>query len=188
MEQRPMPQVAESKPNPDPTFATIALLTREIECLRDIMFTRLDAQDKATVLQVEVLSSALNAAHDLTEAKFQAVSAQFLAIDVLRKESATATATAVAAALQAAKEAVGEQTKTFTAQIDKSEASTTKNADAQADTLKTSLSALTVQLTDLKDRVTRTEGQSTGQDKMGGWIAGGIGLLIGVAGIIIGLR
>jgi len=95
--------------------------------------------------------------------RFRGVETQFVERDVRVKESATATATAVAAALQAAKEAVGEQNKSFTVSIDKSEKATGEQISQQRVALDTATKGIDVQIADIKDRLARIESMGVGR-------------------------
>lgn len=116
---------------PDPSALTIALMSREVEQLKNLVSARLDALEKAQDLfqenitrvptdtdkQIkqlkELVYETFRTVEKTTEERFKNVDSQFSGRD-----------TALSAALQAAKEAVGEQNKSFTVSIDKSEKAT----------------------------------------------------------------
>jgi cation transport regulator ChaB len=82
-----------SPPHPDPSTLTTAALTREVEALKELMFTRLDAMDKAMELfqnditrvptdtdrQIKQLS-------DLLDEKFKGIEERISGIVALREE------------------------------------------------------------------------------------------------------
>lgn len=163
-------------------------LYERIEGLRASMQARLDAIDKASLLfetnlnriptqtdrqvgglqdliyaKLEALQTLLNSNHVLTDQKFTGVDRQFDERDVRVGQSAVAATTAVNAALQAAKEAVGEQNKSFTLSITKSETATAKQIDALLVTSQTVAAGLLTTITDVKERLTRIEGKETGR-------------------------
>lgn len=163
-------------------------LYERIEGLRMAMQARLDAIDKASLLfetnlnriptqtdrqvgglqdliyaKLEALQTLLNSNHVLTDEKFNGVDRQFVERDVRVGQSAVAATTAVNAALQAAKEAVGEQNKSFTLSITKSETATMKQIDALLVTSQTATTGLLTTITDVKERLTRIEGQAVGR-------------------------
>lgn len=163
-------------------------LYERIEGLRAAMQARLDAIDKASLLfetnlnriptqtdrqvsglqdliyaKLDSLQTLLNSNLMLTDEKFAGVDRQFVERDVRVLQSAAAATTAVNAALQAAKEAVGEQNKSFTLSIDKSETATMKQIDALLVTSQTATTGLLTTITDVKERLTRIEGQAVGR-------------------------
>lgn len=175
------------RPVPDPTILTTEQLRREISALRDTVFAKFDGDrsviearltgmDRAReLLQVEVkeippdtdlrishLQELVYQTFRIYDEKFIGVSRQFEERDVRVLQSAAAATTAVNAALQAAKEAVGEQNKSFTLSIDKSETATMKQIDGQSATIGTAVAGLTQIITDVKDRLTRIEGATLG--------------------------
>lgn len=181
--------------------ATRLLLESNDHAVRDILETRLNAMDKAIELlqqkadkvpsEVDLKTTSLK---DLLFEKFSTVDALFRGIetqfeerDTRVKESAVATSTAVAAALQAAKEAVGEQNKSFTLSIDKSEAATTKQIDAITTNHQTEIRALYALIGELQKRLDRQEGQGSGIASSWMVALGIIGILLPVTGIILAL-
>jgi hypothetical protein len=169
----------------------MSALLREISNLRDnldsrisgetaVMNARIAAIDHATVVFQENLTrvptavdkavSNLAALHGekfsgveklLTE-KFAGVEKQFRERDVRVDTSATQTKLAIDAALQAAKEAVGEQNRSSALSISKSEAGTAKQIDQLGMLLQSATKALDEKNDDLKERLTRLEGQQLG--------------------------
>ena len=150
-------------------------LYERIEGLRASMQARLDAIDKASLLfetnlnriptqtdrqvgglqdliyaKLEALQTLLTSNRILTDQKFTGVDRQFDERDVRVGQSAVAATTAVNAALQAAKEAVGEQNKSFTLSITKSETATAKQIDALLVTSQTVAAGLLTTITDVK--------------------------------------
>lgn len=157
------------RPIPDPTVLTTQALSAAIAALEDKLSarlngleanleTRLKGMDRAQELfqaglnriptEVELRVSNLEQVH---AEKFRSVDKQFDERDVRAEQSALQVKIAVDAALQAAEKAVG-----------KSELVTVKQIDAQGSLIHTATGALRDQLDDVKDRVTRIEGQSLG--------------------------
>ena len=201
-----------STPIPDPTVLTSMLVDKAIAGLREIMeaeihgnhatlVTRLDGMDKAIALH-QVQFDRLPASTDekvaqlraINEERFRAIDQQFIERDTRVKESATATATAVAAALQAAKEAVGEQNKSFTVSIDKSEKATGEQISQQRVQIETMAKGIDGKIDDIKDRVTRIESIGAGRsaevgDRRSGAVdnRGNTTLLVGIGLAILAL-
>ena len=182
-------------PIPDPTTLTTEALRREIATLRELLdvelkgfsdtiMVRMDALDRARSLSlaelermpgqyghaIEQLRDVIYATLTVYDEKFKGVALQFEERDVRVLQSAAAATTAVNAALQAAKEAVGEQNKSFTLSIDKSENATMKQIDGQAQSIRIATEGLVSTIGDVKERLTRIEGQQSGvsQNKTSG--------------------
>ena len=165
-----------SIPVPDPTVLTRESIDRDISALKELIATRLNAMDEAIRLARTGLeraphdvSKAVMNLKDLHEEKFKTVQSlfdgvqiQFIERDVRVKESATARDTAVAAALQAQKEAAGEQTKSFTVSINKSEQATSEQIVQLRLYVEQAIRAINDKIDDLKGRVDRGEGVGSG--------------------------
>lgn len=126
-------------------------------------------------IDVEAKIAALRTLH---EEKFQSIATQFSERDVRTEQTAKDSKVAVDAALQAAKEAVAEQNKSTALSVAKSEGATNKQIDAQAQLITSSSQALDGKITDVKDRLTRLEGERKGS-------AATWGVIGAVAGIVI---
>lgn len=159
-----------STPVPDPTVLTTAALTREIASLKEIVFTRLDGMDEAVKLfhaaltrtptDVDKQISHLKALHS---EKFDGVQLQFKERDTRAEQISKDSKVAVDAALQAAKEAVGEQNKSSSLAIAKSEAATTKQIDQIALLISATNKATDGKINDLKERLDRGGGVDNGK-------------------------
>ena len=157
------------RPIPDPTLLTTQQLMSAISALKELVFTRLDAMDRAVILLSENVNrvptetdKAVSHLKELHDEKFQAIQVQFTERDVRADQTTRNNATSLAAALQAAKEAVGKQNESFALSIAKSEASTMKQMEQQGQLIKTSNDALESKISDLKDRVTTIESKGVG--------------------------
>ena len=179
------------RPVPDPTLLTTQQLEREIGGLREFLETkfdtRLSAMDEAVRLRytemskdmqllredcvkepllnqerIEHLREVIFETFRTQNEKFHGVETQFTERDVRTRDAASQTALAVQAALQAAKEAVGEQNKSFTLSIDKSEKSTSEQITQQRVLLQTNYGSLNDKIVDLAVRMTRFEGLGLG--------------------------
>ena len=157
-----------------------ALVSRDVDHLRGFITARLDGMDKATLLQQNYLD-AMPQATDLKiealkllhgemfvtlrqshEEKFSSIQTQFHERDVRAEKSSNDSKLAIDAALQAAKEAVGEQNKSSALAIAKSEASTVKQIDQMGLLINNQGKNVDDRVSDLKERLTRIEGGSTG--------------------------
>src|ERR1700738_587069 len=125
-----------NRPIPDPTVLTTQQLLRELNNLKEIMYTRLDAMDKAMGIFSDNITRVptdtdkqISHLKELHDEKFKSISIQFAERDTRTEQTSRDSKVAVDAALQAAKEAVGEQNKSSALAIAKSEASTTKQID-----------------------------------------------------------
>jgi hypothetical protein len=170
-------------PVPDPTVLTTQAtdaakdqLRREIQCLREIIETRLDAIDRATVLlqtyqggMPKLMQEAVVHAQTLMderlrtqEEKFRSIQIQFTERDTRAEQTSRDSKVAVDAALQAAKEAVGAQNASSALAIAKSEAATMKQIDQLGTLFQTGMGSLDSKISDLKDRLTLIEGRTAG--------------------------
>jgi len=158
------------RPIPDPTILTTQQLQREISALKEIIFTRLDAMDKAMVVFSDAITRTptdvdKQIAHlkELHQEKFESIVKQFGERDARMDREAASNKTSLDAALQAAEKAVNKQNETFALSIAKSENATNKQMEQQATLIHTSNGALESKISDLKDRVTIIEGKTSGQ-------------------------
>ncbi len=177
----------DSRPIPDPTVLTTQQLLREMAALREIIFTRLDAMDRATVLLAEtvnrtptVVQSAVTSMREVYDERFSSIQQQlgdrghtyderfssiqqqFSERDVRTDQAATASASALAAALQAAKEAVFEQAQAAAKAAEKTELSFTKQIDQIQLQIKTIGDGFSDRIAELKERIDRGEGSQSG--------------------------
>lgn len=162
-------------------------LRRELAALREILETRLDAMDRAasvldttvnrtpTVIQTAIgnlrevyderfgsVQQQLIDRGSTYDERFSGIARQFIERDVRTEQAATASASALAAALQAAKEAVFEQAQAAAKAAEKTELSFTKQIDQIGLRIDTVIKGYDDRLTELKERIDRGEGTSTG--------------------------
>ena len=167
--------------------------------IRGIIETRLDGMDKAIRLlqdtadkfpaRIDEKIGALRDVHeqrfssilDSHAEKFSSIQTQFKERDVRTEQSSKDSKVAVDAALQAAKEAVGEQNKSSALAIAKSESATTKQIDQLAILINTQQKGFDDKIGDVKDRINRMEGKSTGMAAGWGYLIGAIGAFIAFA-------
>ena len=176
----PRPGHNDWRPVPDPTTLTTDQLRRELSALREIITARLDGYDTATALlsetvnrtptQIqteiahvrELIQEKLGSLGGRAEEKFASIEKQFEERDVRTNQAATAAGEALKAALQAAKEAVFEQAQAAAKAADKTELSTTKQIDLIQNQIKTLGESFTDKIDDLKGRIDRGEGSTSG--------------------------
>jgi anti-sigma28 factor (negative regulator of flagellin synthesis) len=172
---------------PGGPFLTTEELRRDVSALREILQARLDGMDKAnTVLSETVnrtptaIQTAVANLRDVYDERFNSsrqqlvdrgrtfderftsIAQQFIERDVRTEQAATASASALAAALQAAKEAVFEQAQAAAKAAEKTETSFTKQIDQIQIQIKTSGDASNDRIAELKERIDRGEGSTTG--------------------------
>ena len=189
-------------PVPDPTALTTDQLRREIGALREIITARLDGSERfvetlketvdhrqavidATALSLrELMMSEIGKLALVTEEKFSGVSNQFIERDKRTDQLTVAAQTAVTAAFAAQKEAVSEQNKSNSLAINKSEQATAESL-RQLQTLFISDSKATNdKIDDLKSRLDRGEGKTTGHSDIWSVIVGIGGLILAAIAII----
>lgn len=145
---------------------------KEIGLVRDVIETRMDANDRAVrLLQdgadrfpalIDEKITALRAVHD---EKFDSVQKQFDERDVRTDTSRVSDKTAVDAALAAQEKSFSKQGETFSEATAKSEESFTKQIDQMSALHRSAIEGLQAQFNDLKDRFNRGEGRTEGADK-----------------------
>jgi hypothetical protein len=207
-------------PVPDPSILTTAALLREIGNLRELLEVKLTAGSDANLasraiietrlagmdIAIQLLQAsadkfptridekirALREVHEATYLeKFDSIQTQFKERDVRTEQAAGAVKIAVDAALQAQKEAVGEQNKSSSTAIAKSESATMKQIDQLSVLIQTMTKASDDKFTDVKERLTRIEGKSEGSQSTWGLMVGGVALLaslIAIGGFLFGQK
>lgn len=200
------------RPIPDPTILTTQQLYHELNSLRELVETRLDAMDKATELLNANMTriptetdKQVGHLKELHDEKFESIDKQFLERDNRVDKIAELNQKAIDAALQAAKEAVGEQNKSSATAIGKSEASMTKQLDQITNLITTTNKTLDEKINSIKTfydskiddvkkeiaglRESRSEsgGKSKGGEAIWGYVVGVIGLIAVVIGVVINL-
>jgi hypothetical protein len=183
----PDPSVLTSQQMFRESSALRELVFREILGLEKTLATRMDAIEKASALVHEdvtrwptaldkglghlkelhqekfnSLREIVHAAEQLQVEKFNSIKTQFAERDTRSEHDAKETKVAVDAALQAAEKAVGKQQEAFAEATSKSEASTTKQIDQQAELLLKTTGSLEQRINDLKERLGRIEGMGLG--------------------------
>jgi len=156
-------------PRPDPTILTTAQLLRELAALRELLETRLDGMDRATELlsatvnrTPTVIQTEISHVREVDDERFRSISQQFAERDVRTDQAAKASKEALDAALLAAKELVAQQNEANAAAADKAEQSTIKQIDQIGIRIDTMQKALDDRLTELKERIDRGEGSTSG--------------------------
>lgn len=197
----------------DAVNAATSQWRRDLASVREIIETRFDAMDKAVVLRLAQIDAApammreeithlrelvrerfdsverqFTAERELGDQKFTAVNTRFEERDDRSRQAAIESRVSLDAALAAAKEAVSEQNKANTLAIGKSELATQKQIDALSLLMTTSATGLDEKIADIKGRLDRNEGRSSGFSA--GWaiLVGAFGLLAAAASIIAILK
>ncbi len=188
----PMSGPGDSRPVPDPTLLTTQQLLREMCNLKEVIFTRLDAMDKAMVVfnanitRVPTdVDKQVGQLKELHQEKFTGVEKQFAERDVRTRQDAQAGKDNIAAALQAAKEQVGMQNQNSERAIAKSEAATNKQLDQLSMQILSETRALDGKISDLKERLTLIEGRGSGRHESWLVIVAAISILFGAGGFVL---
>ena len=217
--ERFIPASAGMVPVPDPTVLTTQAtdvakdqLRRELEAVKEVLETRLNAMDKAielfqkhndlTPLQMK---DWINNVHILLEQRFETVNERFRTIGIQFTERDTRTEqiargneTALTAALNAAKEAVNQQNIAFTQATSKSEAAFIKQIDQLVALFQTGMKALDEKITtgtktsddkiaNVEKQLTMLVGSGVGQVNARTERHEVSGTWIGVLGLIVGV-
>jgi hypothetical protein len=146
------------------------VLQFNISSLRELMESKLAGMEEAVTLQnrqweklpAEIHTEIQNL-RQLHEEKFASIAQQFSERDIRTSEAAKAAKDALDAALQAAKELVNAQGEASSAAAVKSETSFTKQIDQIGTIISTLEKALDARITELKERIDRGEGNTSGQ-------------------------
>lgn len=186
-------------PRPDPTLLTTQQLLREMGALREViglteqaLHARMEAMDKAIVLLQTIIDrlprmmeEKIDALQRVHEEKFKSIGTQFQERDTRTDKMAEATSTAIAAALQAAKEAVGAQNTSSAAAITKSEMATDKRIEQLGTLIAAGAKTSDEKIGDIKDRLTRIEGNQAGVRDQKTEGQAGSNQAVGIAAIVI---
>jgi hypothetical protein len=164
---------------------------KAIDALRGEITPRLDAIEHSADLVREILSAEFRGAIDtmskVSDEKFSSISIQFAERDTRTEQTAAGVKIAVDAALQAAKEAVAEQNRSFALATGKSETATMKQIDALGLAIQTANKGLDDKIADMKDRLTRIEGMDLSSDRYRSGRHGENQNIIAIVAIIVGI-
>lgn len=167
---------------------------KTVGTLRDLHEEKFHSTDRRIDDRVIFVSKQLVDIEHLITERFSSIQQQFGERDKRTELLSINSDKAVSAALNAAKEAVDKQNESFLLSINKSETATTKQIDGMQSTISGLTKAFDDKITDLKDRITRNEGadlgkkeSSTSNGAMWGYLVGGIGALLGIAGFIMAM-
>ena len=140
--------------------------------VKEILETRLAGMDRAIDLLQDIhnrvpmlMDEKINQLRLLHQEKFDSIAVQFAERDTRTEQTAAGVKIAVDAALQAAKEAVAEQNRSFALATGKSETATMKQIDALGLAIQTANKGLDDKIADMKDRLTRIEGMDLGSNR-----------------------
>lgn len=179
----------------DPSALATQALWREVAHLKELVFNRLDSLSKAidvvhgdvTMVREPIQTQFADEAR-LRDEKFASIQTQFRERDVRVEQTARDTKVAVDAALQAAEKARTSSNDAFDKSISKSETATTKQIDQLAVQMNSSTSGLMIQITDVKERLTRIEGKGEGMHAGWGYLVGAIGLMGAIIAIFFAVK
>lgn len=171
-----MEELPQSKPNPDPTDATLDAIDKTAKAERDytdgkfaVVEQRLGGMDVAAKVLNETVTRTptdiqkeVGHLKGLMLEKFKSIATQFKERDTRSERESRDNKVAVDAAFAAQKEAAAKQDESNQKAIDKSEKVTTDAINKLQDTFKTSNDALQSQINDLKLAQGRIDATKTG--------------------------
>lgn len=143
--------------------------TSDLLQLRGLLEARFDGMDRAIRLHAEIIDRvpaerdmAINHLAELHDEKFTSIALQFAERDVRSEQATEGAKQALDAALLAQKELVAQQNEANSAAAAKAEASFTKQIDQIGTIIQTLEKALDARITELKERIDRGEGSTSG--------------------------
>jgi hypothetical protein len=157
----------------DPTPRTLQSVLRENFWLRELIESRLDGMDKAlTLLQAFAdrtpttmdVQHQVGALREVVMTMFTGVKTQLNERDAQTEKASKDVKSAVDAAFAAAKEAVGEQNKSNTLAITKSEAGVKEQLTMLSAASATNIKGIEDKISDMKDRLTIIESKTSISD------------------------
>ena len=153
----------------DPSEPTREALQREVEGIHRDLAARQETRQREHATLQELVETLLQGASQISSEKFHSIETQLNLVERQRVEQKKDTKDAVDAALQAAKEAVKEQTTASERAIAKSEAATNKQLEQLNVTFATAIKGVTDLLNDTKERVAKVESlKQGGRETMAG--------------------
>ena len=183
-----------SVPVPDPTILTTEQLYRALGNLRELIETRLEGMDKAVELlrmsagsyadinvhnaMRELLLERIMRSDTVTLEHFARIETQFIELDKRTSQLKIASDTAIAAAMAAAEKAVGENNRSFSLAVAKSETSTGEALKNLGEMFRTEVRATNDKVSVLASRQDRNDGSSAGMWAMGAAIIAVVSLLL----------
>ena len=172
-----------SVPVPDPTKlttdavnASTEIFRREMSSLKDLVFERIDGDRREETQRFRTIDEKL-ASHDN----------EFSFVEDRRVEQKQDTEKAVQAALNAAKEAVHEQTLSGKEAIDKSEGTTTKIIDGLAEIVRAGQEQARRDFDDLKARVGMLEAVKRGGQELSSTLFATGSFIVALAAIAVAI-
>jgi len=183
----PMHHGPDSRPVPDPTELTRIALSREIASLRELLETRIDGivstrdarldgmAEAVRLLQVardknpaeleqrlEQLMQLMNQRFLTVDERLSSIQTQFAERDTRGEREARDNKVAVDAAFAAQAAAAAKEGEANQKAIDKSERAVAETLNKQSDLFQSTTDALSAQISDIKERLTRIEGMGLG--------------------------
>jgi hypothetical protein len=156
-------------PNADPTRLTTDAVSQakedlrhELATLNDILNLRVESLDRGLMVRHDSQDHDIAVLKELLNEKFEEVEMRFHERDVRFDQAGVANKEALAAALSAAKELNAQQAMGSAQAAAKSEGAFTKQFDALSATIASQDKAQTERLTELKERIDRGDGSTSG--------------------------
>lgn len=175
-----------------PSQLTVEMLRRELEALKELLNTRLDAAEKATALRLEPAAQIpfetqrlIDHLKELHNERFKSIDKQFAERDIRTQYASVSADQALGAALQAAKELVTAQGEASAAAAVKSETSFTKQIDQIGTIINTLEKALDARITEMKERIDRGEGHDVGSQAATTESRLNVGQLFAAGGLVL---
>ena len=190
-------------PVPDPTLLTTGQIRLAITNVRElldaerrVLVSRLDASDKAVQLVrddylriPELIRSDLHHEREVFQAKLDGIKdltiEKFTALATLTDKLSLANATALTAALSAAEKAVGEQNRSSSLAITKSEQGMQEALKQLQTTFQTEIKGITALMATMQSRLDRGEGNERGASSQRTEHRADSGLIVGIISAVI---
>ena len=147
---------------PDPSTLTTEQMLREVGNLREALESQIENVEAQADLRMVDLANRIKHGQDVHDERFLSVAQQFQERDLRTELGKTAAKEALDAALASAKELVSSQSASQSLAQDKAEKAITDQIKSLREMVLTEVKALTLQITEIKERLARENGTTTG--------------------------
>ena len=147
---------------PDPTTLTTEQMLREVGHVAARLDRQIAQAEEKADLRMTDLANRIKHGQDVHDERFLSVAQQFQERDLRAELGKTAAKEALDAALASAKELVTSQATAQSLAQDKAEKAITDQIKSLREMVLTEVKALTLQITEIKERLARENGTTTG--------------------------